>query len=196
MNHLTSERLLSSNIVPTLQEKLRLHWLQRDLTSFRAAQWCSPQYGQTTSWLASTPQRVSMIVCLQTSSLLKYIVIEMSESNLEKSIILLLLIKTIAIICIRNKFVVKQYIIAFFDYCNIYIKEIQNMKFKEGDNLSWDLFLEACKEVDEKCKKHLNESNQMSTSFSSINDAEQYFRSIGGITVEEFEHKMQEEYGI
>ena len=42
------------------------------------------------------------------------------------------------------------------------------MKFKEGDNLSWDLFLEACKEVDEKCKKHLNESNQMPTSFSSI----------------------------
>lgn len=53
---------------------------------------------QSHSWLASTPQRVSMIVCLQTSSLLKYIVIEMSESNLEKSIILLLLIKTIAII--------------------------------------------------------------------------------------------------
>lgn len=70
------------------------------------------------------------------------------------------------------------------------------MKFKEGDNLSWDLFLEACKEVDENCKKHLNESNQMPTSFSSINEAEQYFRSIGGITVEEHEHKMREEYGI
>ena len=70
------------------------------------------------------------------------------------------------------------------------------MKFKEGDELTWKLFLEACKEVDEKCKKNLNEDVKIPSSFSTINDAEQYFRSIGGITVEEFEHKMREEYGI
>ncbi|MCF0180261.1 MAG: hypothetical protein HUJ97_08490 [Bacteroidales bacterium] len=70
------------------------------------------------------------------------------------------------------------------------------MKFKEGDELTWKLFLEACKEADEKCKKSLNEDVKIPSSFSTIQDAEQYFRSIGGITVEEFEYKMREEYGI
>ncbi len=70
------------------------------------------------------------------------------------------------------------------------------MKFKAGDKLTWDLFLEACKEVDEKSKKHINEDFRTPLSFSSIEEAEQYFRSIGGITVEEFEHKMKEDYGI
>ena len=86
MNHFTSDRLLSSKIVPTLHEKLRLHFLQRNFPSFRAVQWCSPQYGQTTSCASPMPQRVTIIVCLHTSSLLKYIVIEMRLSKLEKSI--------------------------------------------------------------------------------------------------------------
>lgn len=70
------------------------------------------------------------------------------------------------------------------------------MKFKKGDTLTWKIFLEACKEVDEKSKKTLNEDFQAPLSFSTIEEAEQYFRSIGGITIEEFEHKMKEEYGI
>lgn len=35
----------------------------------------------------------------------------------------------------------------------------------------------------------------MPQSFSSIDEAEQYFRSLGGITVEEFVNKMREKYG-
>lgn len=44
------------------------------------------------------------------------------------------------------------------------------MKFTEGDKLTWGIVS------------------------SSIEKVEQYFRSIGGITVEEFTHKMKEEY--
>ena len=56
------------------------------------------------------------------------------------------------------------------------------------------LVLQACKEVDEKCKSVIVENTQLPLYFSSIEKVEQYFRSIGGITVEEFTHKMKEEY--
>lgn len=58
------------------------------------------------------------------------------------------------------------------------------------------LFLQACKEVDEKCKSVIVENTQLPLYFSSIEKVEQYFRSIGGIIVEEFTHKMKEEYRI
>lgn len=48
------------------------------------------------------------------------------------------------------------------------------------------LFLQTCKEVDEKCKSIIVENTQFPL----------YFSSIGGITVEESTHKMKEEYGI
>lgn len=70
------------------------------------------------------------------------------------------------------------------------------MKFQKGDELTWHAFLEACHEVDEKAKKHLNAAMQMPQSFSSIEDAEQYFRSLGGITIEEFEQEMRKMYGL
>lgn len=69
------------------------------------------------------------------------------------------------------------------------------MKFKSGDILTKKLFLEACNEIDEKCKK-LDEGVQMPSSFSSAKEAEQYFRSIGGITIEEFDNKIKEEFGM
>lgn len=87
MNHFTSERFEFSKIVPTLQEKLWLQAVQWNLPLFDILQWCLPQYGQTTSCCSPFPQRVSMIALRQTSSLLKYIVIAMSELNLLKSII-------------------------------------------------------------------------------------------------------------
>jgi hypothetical protein len=68
------------------------------------------------------------------------------------------------------------------------------MKFKKGDKLTWELFLEACKEVDN-VKETITEGMNAPMNFSSIEDAEQYYRSIGGITVEEFKNKMKEMYG-
>lgn len=70
------------------------------------------------------------------------------------------------------------------------------MKFHKDDKLTRKLFLEACKEVDEKYKNNLNEDVHMPSSFSTIEEAEKYFRSVGGITVEEFEQKKREKYGI
>lgn len=70
------------------------------------------------------------------------------------------------------------------------------MKFQKGDELTWHAFLEACREVDEKAGRHRGAAMQMPQSFSSIEDAEQYFRSLGGITIEEFEHEMRKIYGL
>ena len=36
-------KINSAKTVPTLQEKLRLHLLQRNFPSLRVAQWCCPQ---------------------------------------------------------------------------------------------------------------------------------------------------------
>ena len=68
------------------------------------------------------------------------------------------------------------------------------MKFREGDNLTWKLFLEACKEVDN-ANSIITESIDSQLSFSSIEEAEKYFRSLGGVTVEEFKNKEKEMYG-
>lgn len=70
------------------------------------------------------------------------------------------------------------------------------MKFKEGDELTWELFLGACKEVDDKCVKYNEVDTLMSLSFSTIEDVEKHFRNIGGITIDEFMTKIRTDYGI
>lgn len=66
--NLMSGSLVFSKIVPTRQEKFFLHPLQRNLPSALFTQWCSPQYGQTTS---PSAHLLSMIACLHFSSVLK-----------------------------------------------------------------------------------------------------------------------------
>ena len=56
------------------------------------------------------------------------------------------------------------------------------------------MFLEACKEVDN-ANSIITESIVSQLSFSSIEEAEKYFRSLGGVTVEEFKNKVKEMYG-
>ena len=68
-----------------------------------------------------------------------------------------------------------------------------DMKFRENEELTWELFLEACKEVDN--VKEVIEEGIRPTTFSSIAEAEAYYRSIGGVTVEEFKNKIRELYG-
>ena len=79
---------------------------------------------------------------------------------------------------------------------DIYLEKysFENMKFREGDKLTWKLFLEACKEVDN-ANSIITESIDSQLSFSSIEEAEKYFRSLGGVTVEEFNNKVKEMYG-
>ena len=67
------------------------------------------------------------------------------------------------------------------------------MRFRKNEELTWELFLEACKEVDD--VKEVIEEGMKPTSFSSIAEAEAYYRSIGGITVEEFKNKIRDLYG-
>ena len=67
------------------------------------------------------------------------------------------------------------------------------MKFRENEELTWELFLEACKEVDN--IKEVIEEEIRPITFSSIAEAEAYYRSIGGVTVEEFKNKIRELYG-
>ena len=67
------------------------------------------------------------------------------------------------------------------------------MRFRKNEELTWELFLEACKEVDD--VKEVIEEGMKPTSFSSIAEAEAYYRSIGGITVEEFKNKVRKMYG-
>ena len=67
------------------------------------------------------------------------------------------------------------------------------MRFRKNEELTWELFLEACKEVDD--VKEVIEEGMEPTSFSSIAEAEAYYRSIGGITVEEFKNKIRDLYG-
>ena len=67
------------------------------------------------------------------------------------------------------------------------------MKFRENEELTWELFLEACKEVDN--VPQVIEEGVIPTTFSSIADAEAYYRSIGGVTVDEFRNKIREMYG-
>jgi hypothetical protein len=66
------------------------------------------------------------------------------------------------------------------------------MIFKENEELTWKLFLKACKEVDN-TPQVIEEG--VKTTFSSIADAEAYYRSIGGVTVDEFRNKIREMYG-
>lgn len=70
------------------------------------------------------------------------------------------------------------------------------MKFTKDDTLNWETFLQACEEVDKKSKNVLCENVDTSLTFESIEEAEQYFRSIGGVTVDEFANNMKEKYGI
>lgn len=67
------------------------------------------------------------------------------------------------------------------------------MKFKKNEEFTWELFLEACKEVDN--LKDVIEEEIRPMCFSSIAEAEAFYRSIGGITVEEFKNKIRELYG-
>lgn len=67
------------------------------------------------------------------------------------------------------------------------------MKFRKPEELTWELFLEACKEVD--TVKEVMEERIKPNHFSSIAEAEAYYRSIGGVTVEEFKNKIKELYG-
>jgi len=68
----------------------------------------------------------------------------------------------------------------------------------KGDVLTWKKFVEISEEI----KKNANNSivkeslENLPTSFSSMQEAEEFFRKRGGITMEEFENKMREEYGI
>ena len=80
------------------------------------------------------------------------------------------------------------------DVINLEKYSFNSMKFREGDNLTWKLFLEACKEVDN-ANSIITESIDSQLSFSSIEEAEKYFRSLGGVTVEEFKNKVKEMYG-
>ena len=67
------------------------------------------------------------------------------------------------------------------------------MKFRKPEELTWELFLEACKEVD--TVKEVMEERIKPNHFSSIAEDEAYYRSIGGVTVEEFKNKIKELYG-
>ena len=67
------------------------------------------------------------------------------------------------------------------------------MKFRRNDELTWELFLEACKEVDK--GKEVIRERIMPETFSSIDEAEAYYRNMGGITVEEFKNTIREMYG-
>ena len=67
------------------------------------------------------------------------------------------------------------------------------MRFRKNEELTWELFLEACKEVDD--VKEVIEEGIRPTTFSSIAEAEAYYRSICGVTVEDFKKKIRELYG-
>ena len=70
-------------------------------------------------------------------------------------------------------------------------------KFKEGDNLTWKIFLETCNEIDKRCEEqHHDEKNSPLPHFNAIEDAIKYFRERGGITVEEFQKRVRDEYGF
>lgn len=67
------------------------------------------------------------------------------------------------------------------------------MKFRRNNELTWELFLEACKDVDE--DKEIIKEGIIPATFSSIAEAEAYYRNMGGITVEEFKNKVRRMYG-
>ena len=70
------------------------------------------------------------------------------------------------------------------------------MKFVECDELTWELFLQACNEVDDRCKgKHPIEDDVPLPIFNSIEEAVKYYCDRGGITIEEFMDKIKNEYG-
>lgn len=64
----------------------------------------------------------------------------------------------------------------------------------KGEVLTWKKHVEITKEI----KKHVNKSllnedlKNLPTSFSSIEEAEQFFRARGGITMEELDKKIME----
>lgn len=50
--------------------------------------------------------------------------------------------------------------------------------------------------MDEKCKTVNKKTVTHSFEFTTIKEAEIYFRQIGGVKIDEFMNKMRDEYGI
>ena len=75
--------------------------------------------------------------------------------------------------CISEKFnyffgnMILLHYICKQDVINLEKYSFNSMKFREGDNLTWKLFLEACKEVDN-ANSIITESIDSHLSFSSI----------------------------
>ena len=68
----------------------------------------------------------------------------------------------------------------------------------KGEILTWKKFVETSKKIKENANKELMTEgfDNIPTSFASMEEAEQFFRARGGITMEELDNKIMElKYG-